>query len=297
MTNRLLTVSAALLVLAGTPLRAAVEFTASISSGPRDRSSMRGLVDGPKARIEFTEGKTTGMERGSYMLTRDGGQTITLVNPAEMSYIRVDPEQMAASVGNLMNSAKGFMSMTFKNPSVETLSDEKGPEMFGMPTRRVRTRTSYTVETSVFGSKNISQIRRDDEMWVTTKMSDPGFNLWLKQGRIRTGNEDIDKLIELETAKISGFPLKTVSKTVTRDAKGREETAIATYEVTAWQAAVAPGAAFDIPAGYKDGMVELGEGLRRAQKDMEAEDRDGGEGAGAKDAVKSLMQGLLGGGR
>lgn len=275
---------------------AAVEFTASISSGPRDKSITRGLVDGLNARIEFVEGKSTGMEKGSYMITRDGGKTITMVNPEDKSFMKIDPEQMAATAGQMMNATKGFMSMTFKNPTVETLEDEKGPAMLGMPTRRVKTKTAYTLETSVFGTKNVSQVTREDEMWVTTKMNDPGFNLWQKQRRIKTGNEDIDKLIELEAGKVKGFPLKTVSKTVTRDAKGREETTSTVYELTALKDTSAPKTAFDIPSDYKDSMAELGEEMRKAKKEA-GEDEDTGDAGPANDAVNSLMKGLFGGGK
>lgn len=281
---------------------AAVEFAAAISSGPRDKSTTRGLVDGLNARIEFVEGKPTGMEKGSYMITRDGGKTITMVDPREKTYMKIDPEQMASSVGQMMNATKGFMSMSFKNPTVETLEDEKGPAMLGLPTRRVKTRTAYTLETSVFGTKTVSQVTREDVMWVTTKMSDPGFNLWLRQRNVKTGNAEIDKLIELETGKVKGFPLKTESRTVTRDAKGREETALSTYEITAMKETSAPRTAFDIPPDYKDGMAALGEEMRKAGREAE-DDKEDGEESGktgpdaATDAVNSLMKGLFGGGR
>lgn len=285
---------AAVLALACSPARAAVEFTAAMSAGSDETSVTRGLVDASNAKIEFIAGKTGGMEKGSYMLTRDGGQTIVLVNPHEKSYMKIDPTQMASAAGQLMNATKGFMSMEFKDPKVEKLSDAKGPSMLGLPTRQVKTRTSYTLETSVFGSKNVSHITREDEAFVTPKMSDSGFNLFLKQRSIRTGNADIDKLIELENSKIDGFPLKIISKTVTRDAKGREETTSTTYEITSLTQTAAAKNAFDIPEDYKDNMEEIGKELRKAQSANNSDDKDAGEGA-ATEAVNSLMKGLFGG--
>jgi len=281
-------------LLAAMPALAAVEFTASISSGPRDKSTTRGLVDGENARIEFVTGKTSGMQKGSYMLTHDGGKTIYLVNPAEKSFMKIDPEKMAATAGQVMNAAKGFMDMRFSNPTVETLVDEKGPTLFDLPTRRVKTKTAYTVETSVFGTKSISHVTREDEMLVTQKMLDPGFNLWLKQRDIRTGNADIDKLIELESAKIKGFPLKVDSVTKNRDAKGREETVTASYMITSMNKTSAPANAFVMPEGYTDTMAEVGEELRKAQQGLEADDETP---ENVKGAVNTLMKGLFGGGR
>lgn len=279
-------------LLAALPALAAVEFTAAVSSGPRDKSTMRGQVDGENARIEFLTGKTAGMEKGSYMLTRDGGKTIYLVNPAEKSFMKIDPEKMAATAGEVMNAAKGFVDMSFSNPTVETLLDEQGPTLFGLPTRRVKTKTAYTMETRVFGSKNVSQVTREDEMLVTQKMLDPGFNLWMKQRNVRTGNADIDKLIELENARIKGMPLKVDSITRTRDPKGRVETATSSYEITALrQTSAPPASAFVLPEGYKDTMAEMGEGLRQVQKDL---DEDGDTPPAVKDTVNSLMKGLFG---
>lgn len=289
------------LALAAIPVHAAVEFTASVSSGPRDQSVTRGLVDGQNARMEFVEGKAAaGMDKGGYMLTRDGGQTIYMVNPAEKSYMKINPEQLAASAGQLMNAAKGFMNMKFSNPKVETMVDEKGPELIGLPTRHVKTKTAYTVETIVFGSSSVSQVTREDDMWLTVKMNDPGFNLWLKQRNLKTGNPDVDKLIELESAKIKGFPMKIVSVSRTRDAKGREESTSTTYEITAVKNTAAQASAFAIPEGYKDAMAELGNEMRKARDGMKAEEA-GEEGdetpAAVKGAVNSMMKGLFGSGR
>jgi len=278
-------------MLAALPALAAVEFTAAISSGPGDKSVTRGLVDGENARIEFVEGKTAGMEKGSYMLTSDGGKTIYLVNPAEKTYMKIDPEKMAATAGQFMNAAKGFMDMSFSNPTVETLVDEKGPTLFGLPTRRVKTKTAYTMETRVFGSKTVSQVTREDEMLVTQKMLDPGFNLWMKQRNIRTGNADIDKLLELESAKLKGLPLKVDSVTRTRDAKGREETVTTSYAITAMKTTTAPANAFAMPVGYKDGMAELGEGMRQMQKDLDEDEETPPD---VKNSVNTLMKGLFG---
>ncbi len=293
-----LPVYAAVFAIACSQAMAAVEFSATMSSGPRDKSVTRGLVDGPNARIEFAEGSAGGIQKGSYMLTRDGGSTITLVNPKEKSYMKIDPEQMAATAGQFMNATKGFMSMSFKDPKVETLSDEKGPAILGMPTRQVKTRTSYTVETSVFGNKSASQVTREEEIYVTQKLNDKGFNLFTKQRSIKTGNADIDKLMALESAKINGFPLKMISKNINRDAKGREEITSTTYEVTELKQTSAPKGSFDIPEGYKDSMAELGAEMRKAQKEAAAEDNDeGGEAGAATEAVNSLMKGLFGGGK
>ena len=284
----------ALAAVIATQVPAGVEFTASIASGPKDQATARGWVEGPNAKIEFSQA-SAGMPQGSYMLTTDGGKTLYMVNPREKSYMKADPAQMAGAVGQIMDATKGFMNMTFSNPTVETLADEKGPAMHGMPTRRVKTRTAYTMETSVFGRKSVTHIEREDETWVTTALRDPGLKLWSRQQTVRTGNAEIDKLIELESAKVDGFPLKTVSVNRSRDARGREETTTATHEITSISKASIPAAVFVLPADYTDAMAELGEELRKAKAGMEESDEP--PPPEVKGAVDSIMKGIFGGGR
>ncbi len=283
--------------LIGTQAFAGIAFTASITSGPKDHSTLRGFADGPKAKIEFTGG-TTGenMPQGSYMLTRDGGTTLYLVNPGEKSYMKINPGQIASSVGQVMDATRGFVNMTFSNPSVERLEDKKGSVIHGLPTRHVKTKTTYTVETVIFGRKSVSNVAREDEMWITTALKDPGLNLWTQQRGMKTGNAEIDKLIELETSKFEGFPLRTVSVTRTSDARGRQETATTTYEITEIKHTSIPADTFEFPADYTDKMAEIGEELRKTQAEMK-ENGDAPPPAEVKSAINSIMKGIFGGGR
>jgi len=63
----------------------------------RSRSQVRGWIDGPAAKIEFADQKGTMFKPGSYLLTKDAGRTLYLVDPKEKAYSRWDLEAMLAS--------------------------------------------------------------------------------------------------------------------------------------------------------------------------------------------------------
>ncbi len=63
----------------------------------RSRSQVRGWIDGPAAKVEFADQKGTMFKPGSYLLTKDAGRTLYLVDPKEKAYSRWDLEAMLAS--------------------------------------------------------------------------------------------------------------------------------------------------------------------------------------------------------
>jgi len=68
----------------------------------RSRSLVRGWIDGANAKIEFADQKGTMFKPGSYLLTKDAGRTLYLVDPKEKAYSRWDLEAMLASTFALM---------------------------------------------------------------------------------------------------------------------------------------------------------------------------------------------------
>ncbi len=192
---------------------AGIEFTSKVSDKRGQTvSRTQGWVDGPKAKIEYVNGqRSSGLKKGSYIVSKDGGKTVYMVDPQNKSYMKFNIDKLASQVGNFMNAAGGFISLKFTDPKFKTISDNRGPEMYGLPTRHVKTETSYTVTASVFGQKNITTISRKDEVWLTKKLHDSGMQIWTQQRSIKTGNKDIDKIISAETKRLDGIPLKVIS--------------------------------------------------------------------------------------
>jgi len=293
--NRKTTMVGLVLVTAATAI-AGVEFTSKVSDERgRTISSTRGWVDGSKAKIEEVSGRGSGgMEKGSYLLSKDGGKTIYMVDPQNKSYLKMDIDQLASQVGQFMNAAGAFVKLEFTNPEFKTLSDERGPKMYGLPTRHIKTETSYTVEASVFGRKNTTAISRKDEIWLTKKLNESGMKIWTQQRTIKTGNENIDKIIAAETKRLDGIPLKITSVTTTTENGGKAEVTTVTHEITSLKKAGISAKTFEIPAGYTNNNEEMASGLEALTKGLQEGTDSRNEGSPAQ-SINTFMNGLFGG--
>jgi hypothetical protein len=292
--NRKTTMVGLVLLTAATAM-AGIEFTSKVSDERgRAVSSTRGWVDGSKAKIEEVSGRGSGgMEKGSYILSKDGGKTIYMVDPQNKSYLKMDIDQLASQVGQFMNAAGAFVKLEFTNPKFKTISDERGPKMYGLPTRHVKTETSYTVEASVFGRKNITVISRKDEIWLTKKLRDSGLQIWTQQRTIKTGNENIDKIIKAETKRLDGIPLKITSVTTTRENNDEPEVTTVTHEITSLKKAGISAEVFEIPADYKNNNEKVASGLEAITKGLQEGTDSRNEGSPAQ-SINSFMNGIFG---
>ncbi len=268
---------------------AGLQFEARIASSQAGESQTTGYVDGPKAKIDFREGIPSAGGVSGYLITKDGGKTIYLVDPESRTYMQFNPAQMADAAGGMLQAAQGLVQIDVKNPSVKKILDQRGPDLLGYSTRHVKLQTAYTLETTVLGRHNSIKTEQTDEMWVTDKLNDPGLNIWLQQSSIRTGNEELDKLIELEQSRINGFPLKVISKRTESQNGGQPRTETTTYEITSIRQRNLPSAIFAIPEDYTDGMAEARTEMQRASESLNNAAQD----PEVQDAINSLMRGFL----
>ena len=241
-----------------------------------------------KARVEFKEsGGNPAAKEGSWLLTKDGGKTIFLVDPEEKTYAEWNLQAMLGLVGSVMQGMGPLLKIEFSDPKVEKLLEEDGGTVAGMPTRHYRYRTSYIMKMRVLGMANEANVVTEQDIWSTDRLQDVGLGIWLRSDPPRTGNEQFDKLIAAEAGKTQGFPLKTVTVSTTTQKKGNKQTVTrSTMEVTQLDASAnVPGSSFEIPAGYKETQLVptaeegggeeggLGALLRRNKKKS-----DGGDG-------------------
>ncbi len=275
---------------------AGIEFTSKVTDKRgKPVSITKGWVDGPKAKIEYVNGQRgNGISKGSYLVSKDGGKTVYMVDPQNKSYMKFDIDKLASQVGNIMNAAGGFISLKFTDPKFKTLSDDRGPKMYGLPTRHVKTETSYTVKASVFGQQNTTAISRNDEIWLTKKIQDKGMHIWTQQRTIKTGNEDIDKIIASETKRLDGIPLKVISVTTTRENNGKPEVTTVTHEITSFKRTKIASGTFEIPRDYTSTNAEVATGLQALTQQMQKDTKDSEKGSPGA-AVNSLMNGIFGG--
>jgi Domain of unknown function (DUF4412) len=256
------TILALILALAAAPAFADIHYKSSTrTEGAQEGMTMKveGWVSGDSARVELKESNNPVMKQGDFLITKDGGESILLVDPKEKTYAEFDLRGMLGAAGSMLNGMGPLFKMEFSDPKVEKLLEEAGPALVGLPTRHYRFRTSYTMKIKVIGMGNESAVVSEEDIWVTDKLLDAGLSVWLRAEPLRTGNEQLDKLIDADRGKITGFPLKTVVvSTSTNKKNNKATTSRTTMEVTELDTkANVPATSFAVPAGYEKTEITL----------------------------------------
>jgi len=211
-------------------------------------SQMTSWVDGDKAKIEFVKSGSPLTPAGSFMITRDGGKIMYMVNPQRKTYSKWDVAGMAGLAGGAMQ----MMNMKMSTPKVEKLLDEKGEKIAGFATRHYRFRTSYTMDMSFMGIQRTTATVTEEDIWSCPELDDAGLTAWMNQQGAKTGSEQLDKLVKAEMEKVQGFPLKRVVTTTTKESSGAPQVMKMTTEVTAIKKATPEAGLFELPAGYEE---------------------------------------------
>ena len=233
--------------------------------------TVEGWVEGDKARMVFKgSSMQAGVPEGSYVISTDGGKTLYLVNPEEKTYSRWDMEAMLQGVGTMMNAMGGMMKMEIQDQKVDAAEPVSGGKILGYPTTKYVFDSSYTMVIKVFAMKQEQHVVSHEEIWATTDLADPGFAAWLRKRAPKTGNEDLDALIEAGMKDIEGVVLKQITRAETTDSKGKTTSSVTTMEVTALDETTVDDSMFRIPAGYTEKPL-LPEGAEQPGDEEEQE--------------------------
>lgn len=221
----------------------------------QDANVVQMTTDSNKARMDFIEGQNPGAEKGSYILTQDGGKTFIMVMPKDKTYMKWDMDSMMGMAGAMGS----MMQMKITDPKVETLLDEAGESLLGYPTRHYKFHTSYQMSMTVMGFKKESAISKDEEVWTTTKLDLSTLGAWA--GKMpKTNNEDFDKLIKAEKGKMKGVPLKSLSVQTSTDSQGKATINKTGMEVTEIKTVGANAASLEIPADFQEMSLPMSAG-------------------------------------
>ncbi len=255
-----LSVLCVLLVLAAVPAFAGVYYTAKTTAAGGRGAAMQDMtvqawVAGGNAKVEFEQSGNPMMGKGMYMVTKDGGQTLYMVNPEEKSYYKWDMDSLMGMAGGMMK----MMKLTYTDAKVEKISEEPDGLVAGVPTVHYKFRTSYTMSMSMMMMHKTTRVVKVEDVWAAPKLVEAGLGIWLRKTPPKTNNEQLDALLKAEMGKVVGFPLKTVTVETSTDEKGKSETTTTTMEVTELRMQVVPDSTFAIPAGYKETSMMGGE--------------------------------------
>ncbi|MEZ5331040.1 MAG: hypothetical protein R2991_03080 [Thermoanaerobaculia bacterium] len=241
---------AAALASAAAPASAALFVKQKVSSSGQGQGmdmDIEAWTENGMARIEYLESNNPIMPPGSYLLTRDGGQTVYLVNPQEETYSIWDLNQIFAFVGQLSEATGGMMTIDFKDAESELLVSEPGGEILGHDTTHKSWRSAYTMDMKIAFMDQSNRMDSVTDAWITDDIEYPALGVWFTARPPTTGDPDFDAILTQNMEHIDGMVLKLQQHTTTTNKKGQTSESSTTWEVTELREGDAPSGAFDMP--------------------------------------------------
>ena len=221
------------------------------------------------AKVEFADQKGTMFKPGSYLLTKDAGRTLYLVDPKEKAYSRWDLEAMLATTFALIEGTGPLLDLEFSNASSKKLGEDDGGTLLGYPTRHYQWQSAHDMKLSVLGMKRQYHIESVQDFWSTDQLGAEGFKVWLRPDRTRTGNSGLDELLTSEMATVRASRSRG-DQVHDDDRQGQA----AEVEFDHGGHHLAPGigarATFDLPAGLRGAALPPGDASAAAVVDVAA---------------------------
>jgi hypothetical protein len=225
-----------------------------VGGQPATEFTGRAVIDGDRSRVDIIGGNA--YTPGVYVISTNGSRRMTFVDPLKKIYADINAGGVAAGVGASNIDVENL------NHAVNKLDDH--PVYAGVPTDHYRLTMTYDI-TLTIGTIVLRQtVHTTIDKWTTVMFGDVAENFLANSG-IRTGNPKLDQIIDLETTKIKGLPLRETTQTTTTDARPGDpnselarqgaynRTRTSTREMTVTsirQAEVAPNT-FVIPMNYR----------------------------------------------
>lgn len=169
--------------------------TSDDSVVPATDLSARATIDGDRSRVEFLSGNL--YPPGTYAIS-DGSRRIYFVDPTKKWFTEINTSTIATAL------AASNLKIENVAATVEPMADKQ--TIAGIEADHYRITMSYDI-TMVRRSMPLKQhVKMEIEMWTTTRFGSLR-HASISNG-LRTGNADIDRVLDAETTKIPGFPLQ-----------------------------------------------------------------------------------------
>ncbi len=176
------------------------------------RSTIAGVVkvDGPKVRMDVVRGDGTVFKDGGVVLSHDGGRTVRVADLAERTFYDVKIEDLAGDAAGLLAQFGSSITFTLQNPRVSVRDLGASQKIEGFRTRRTLVETSHDLRVDAMGQGITIRIVTRNEVWTTDQIEGALAGFLQMQG-VRTGVAAIDGILEAQSGKITGFPLRQVA--------------------------------------------------------------------------------------
>lgn len=207
----------------------------------------RAVIDGDRSRVDFIGGNL--YPPGTYVISTDASRRLLFVDPVKRWYTEVNTASVASALGSSNIRISNLTS------SMETRDDR--PVIAGYPTEHSRLTITYDIAVTMKSMLLKQHVRTEVDTWSTLQF--PALSSMSFLSGMRTGNPEIDKLLEVETTRVQGFPLRqTVTTRATADLPPKRSeiktptsrTIVREMWVTSIREVAPDAALFTIPASY-----------------------------------------------
>jgi len=179
-----------------------------MESNPPTDFNGRAILDGDRSRVEILAGNA--YPPGTYVISTNGSKTLTYVDPGMKQYFEVNNVSAASAIG--------ARKITIQNARHDMTRLDDHPVIAGQPTEHYRLTLDYDIVVS-FGSIPLKQtVHSQIDKWTTVAFGDLNEN-FVSGGNLRTGNPQLDELMDYESTKIKGFALRESAVTTTRNSR------------------------------------------------------------------------------
>jgi hypothetical protein len=220
--------------------------TTDDAAAPTRDLSGRATIDGARTRVDFLGGNL--YPPGTYVVSNDGSRRLFFVDPMNKWYTEVNTSGFATALGAT------DVRITSMKSELEPRDDSA--KIAGIDAKHHRLNLSFDVTVTMKGINLKQHARVEIDSWTTSKFGD------VEQGildAMRTGNPQIDEVLDAESSKIHGFPLRrTVTIRMTSDFTTKSKLEVPTSKtitretlVTSIRETTPDAALFVVPVTYK----------------------------------------------
>ncbi|HEY0371107.1 MAG TPA: hypothetical protein VGD79_03860, partial [Thermoanaerobaculia bacterium] len=140
---------------------------------------------------------------GTYVVTTDGARRLLFVDPSNQWFTEVNTASVATALG------AGNIKISNLKSSVETRDDR--PVIAGYPTEHTRLTITYDIAVTMKSIPLKQHIKTEVDTWATGQFPSPTAMAFLSG--MRTGNVELDRLLDVESTRLQGFALRQIVTT------------------------------------------------------------------------------------
>jgi len=203
-----------------------------------------------RQQFEEVKKKDTLYSNDVYWLYKSKEQMLYIVNDKEKTITPMSLDgllQMAGALGELVK-----ITISDSTSNIEDLGTET---LMNLPCTHVRITRDYTMNMKITIIKKTMIINEVRDVWGSQKVDGlDEVNAAYLGKAFRTGHSDLDELIEKEAKLMQGigFPLKTISKQIQKNKKGKVQgESTTTTEVLSIEKKALEASLFELPVGYE----------------------------------------------